>query len=647
MLAPRALGTASTSPSRAMALGLALAAAACSSGPRKDEPGGGPPAPLQPSQPQPQPQPQPNPFGMLGAMLATRSDEPGPYDEPRHSPGFADGKPHAAVIELDQPLVELRSFSLLGGAGGLELRTVTDALHRLARDRNVTALVIRFGSDSIDLSAAEELRAAVAGFRRAEPAGREVHCHADGADGSNYFAMTACDTIGLATGGNIVIAGAAAVPIHLKGALDRLGIQADFLHVGAFKGAAEPLTRDRPSPEMIQTLGAILDQRYAALADGIAEGRHLQPAHVHNLIDTAVFTDAEAGPAGLIDQVGGFDAYRDKMLDGAEWTRVDLDPDGAPGIGQLMQLLGAAPVARPTAPHVALVYAVGNVVDGEAGGAAAARREIAPRVLGPALRALTADDSVKAVVLRIDSGGGSALASESLWQDVSALRKKKPVVVSMGGVAASGGYYLACAANQIFASATTLTGSIGVVGGKLAIGQALGKLGIAGFPMGRGKRALMWSALSRWTADERAAVQKLMEGVYSAFVARVAEGRHKTAADLQPIAQGRVWTGAAAVERGLVDKLGGLDDALAAARGLAKLDESAPLEVYPPPPTLADLIGGLGGGSLPFGLDRAAADAAAALAPREAAAVLAAYRQLAGFTTTRVQTALVWPVIFR
>jgi protease IV len=597
--------------------------------------------------PSPPPQPPASPFGMIGALLASRRDEPGPYDEPRHSRGYDEDKPHAAVLELDRPLVELRSFSLLGGGGGIELRGLADELQKLAEDRHVNALIVRFGASDIDMAAAEELRGGLERFRRAAPAGRKVSCHADSAANVTYFAMTACDSVGVSAGGEVMVTGAAAVPIHVKGALDRLGIQADFLHVGAFKGAAEPLTRDRPSPEMMQTLGAILDERFAALVDGIAAGRRLAPARVRELIDVAVFPARDALAAGLIDRVAGFETYRDQVTSGGEWSRVELADDQPPGMGQLMQLLGAAPPDRPREPHVALVYAVGSVVDGDGGGGTAARREIAPRVLGPALRALGADDSVKAVVLRIDSGGGSALASESLWLTLADVRKKKPVIVSMGGVAASGGYYIGCGATQIFASRTTLTGSIGVVGGKLAIGQALGKVGITGHPIGRGKRALMWSSLATWSADERTAVQTLMQGVYDSFVARVAEGRKKSVDDVRAVAQGRVWTGAAAVERGLVDKIGGLDDALAAARGLAGLKASAPLEVYPPPPSLLDLIGDLGRSSMPFSLARAADEAAAQLAPREAAAVVGLYQQLAGFASSPVQAALLLPVVLR
>jgi protease-4 len=587
-------------------------------------------------------------FGLLATLLATSNDEPGPYDEPRHSRGFDDDKPHAAVVELDRPLVELRSFNLLGGGGGIELRALGEQLTRLAREPKVTALVVRLSDTAMDLPVAEELRAALDRFRAAKPAGRKIHCHADSADNVTYFAMSGCDSIGVSAGGEIVVSGAAAVPIHVKGALDRLGIEADFLHVGAFKGAAEPLTRDRPSPEMVKTLDAILDERFETLVDGIAAGRRMPPSRVRELIDTAVFPANDALAAHLIDRVAGFDSFRDQVLGDGEWTLVKLAEDQQPrSVAQLMQMVGLAPPERPRAPHVALVYAVGSVVDGDGAGRAAARREIAPRVLGPALRALAADDTVKAVVLRIDSGGGSALASESLWQIVAELRKKKPVVVSMGGVAASGGYYIGCGASRIYASRTTLTGSIGVVGGKLAVGRALGKIGIAGFPMGRGKRALLWSSLDRWSPDERGAVQKLMEGVYDGFVARVAEGRKKSADDVRAVAQGRVWTGAAAAQRGLVDRIGGLEDALAAAREIADIGEDAPLEVYPPPPSLLDLIGDLGSGSaLPVRLDAAAAEASANLAPREAAAVVALYRQLSGFASASVQTALLLPIVF-
>src|SRR5688572_22079416 len=269
----------------------------------------------------------PGGLGMMGALLASRAGEPGPYDEPEKSAGYASGKPHAAVIELDDPVVELRSFSLLGGMGGIELFGLTQKMRELARDRNVTALVLRFGATDIDLPAAEELRAALVAFRKAEPAGRPVHCWAESATNVVYYVMSACDSVGLAPVGQVVVEGVAAVPLHLKGALDKLGVQADFLHVGAFKGAAEPLTRSAPSAEARKTMEAILDERYATLVEGIAEGRRLDIARVRALIDEAVFPSGDALAAKLVDRVAVFEDWRRQTIDAAEWTEVKLADD--------------------------------------------------------------------------------------------------------------------------------------------------------------------------------------------------------------------------------------------------------------------------------------------------------------------------------
>jgi protease-4 len=313
---------------------------------------------------------------------------------------------------------------------------------------------------------------------------------------------------------------------------------------------------------------------------------------------------------------------------------------------KVMRFLGATPTTRPTDAHIALVYAVGDVIDGGGDGIVGARAEIASRTLVPALRVLAADDNVKAVVLRIDSGGGSALASELIWHAVAEVKARKPVVVSMSDVAASGGYYIACGATKIFAQPDTLTGSIGVVGGKLAPGGALSKIGVTTFPMGRGKRATMMASLSPWTADERAAVQASMQSIYDVFVGRVAAGRGKSMADVHVIAQGRVWTGSDAKRLGLVDELGGLDEAIASARELAKLDADSTLEVYPPDLTLRDLFSGFGEVHLPFGLSAAIAAAAHDVSPEVAEVMVRTLRQLTRFRTERVQAIAIVPIVW-
>ena len=195
------------------------------------------------------------------------------------------------------------------------------------------------------------------------------------------------------------------------------------------------------------------------------------------------------------------------------------------------------------------------------------------------------------VVLRIDSGGGSARASEQIWHAVERVKAKKPVVVSMAGVAASGGYYIAAGASKIYADTDTLTGSIGVVGGKLVLGGALEQIGIKSYAIGKGARATMWSPMQAWTPEEREAVTALMNQTYEAFLGRVATGRKMERDAVHEIAQGRVWTGAAAKEKGLVDELGGLEEAIAAATELGKVGADVDLEVYPGEPTIKDLLG--------------------------------------------------------
>src|SRR5262249_25111613 len=247
-----------------------------------------------------------------------------------------------------------------------------------------------------------------------------------------------------------------------------------------------------------------------------------------------------------------------------------------PRSDDLFALLGLKPRKRVAGPHLALLYAVGEVVDGR-GGIGSAYEEIASGRLAPAIRAAGADDDVKAIVLRVDSPGGSALASEVIWNAVHEAAAKKPVVVSMGALAASGGYYISVGAGKVFAQPDTLTGSIGVVGGKIVIGPALEKIGVHAEELGRGKRSMLFSPVRRWSDDERAAVRADMEATYALFKGRVAAGRGLDGKKVEDSAQGRVFTGAEAKKRGLVDELGGLEDALAAARTQAKLPADAPV----------------------------------------------------------------------
>ena len=442
------------------------------------------------------------PFDLQGALakIGDAVSTPGIYEAPDHAADYARGKPYWGVLALGGAIVERQALSWSGGQG-TELRALGDRLRELAHDDALRGVLIRASALAISLPDAIELRA---GLHALRAAGKRVACHAEAMTGAAYLVLAACDRLALAPLGDVVIAGPAAMPVHIKPLLDKLGVQADFVHIGAYKGAADPLTRDAPSKEMAEVIGAILDRRYQTMVDVIAADRKLAPADVQARIDTGLFPAEAARAAGLIDEVGAFEGFRDAQAAGVPWTRLELDPDRGNQLAMVMRLsrfVGALPPDRPTGDHVALVYALGNIIDGDGDGALGAREQIASHTLVPALRALAANDAVKAVVLRIDSGGGSALASELIWRTVAEVKAKKPVFVSMSDVAASGGYYIASGATKIFALPDTLTGSIGVIGGKLAIAGALARVGVNTFPVGRGKRSTMMTGMGLWTAD--------------------------------------------------------------------------------------------------------------------------------------------------
>jgi protease IV len=579
-------------------------------------------------------------FDIQGLLkkVAENVSKPGPYEAPEKSKDYDEHKPHWNVLEVDGDVVERTAYSWRGGRG-TELRKLIDRLRAFAKDDQVAGVLLRVEPLEISLPDVIELRAALHDVRAA---GKGLACHTEEAANATYLALTACERLAVAPLGQIAVTGPAAMPIHVKPLLDKLGVTADFLHVGAYKGAAEPLTRDSPSREMEETLGAILDRHYQTMIDIIAKDRRIEPPVVKALIDTALFPADQAKASKLVDEVAGFEAFRDQVVK-TPWTVVELDESSAKdqlkAMLRLARFIGAMPPDRPVGEHVALVYAIGNIVDGDGSGVLGARQQIASHTLVATLRALTADASVKAVVLRIDSGGGSAQASELIWRAVAELKDKKPVVVSMSDVAASGGYYIAAGATKIFALEDTLTGSIGVVGGKIAPSGALAKLGINTFPMGRGKRATMMASLAPWSDDEKGAIKQTMDDVYRTFVGRVAAGRNKTPAEIDGIAQGRVWTGAKAKQLGLVDAIGGLDAALDEAHKLAKL-EPAELEIYPPAPTLRDMLHGFSGVQTPFGL----AELRAA-APEVADGVEHLVELVMSFRSTQIQAIAVLPEI--
>lgn len=531
-----------------------------------------------------------NPFA---AMLGKKLSEPGPYDPPKKSEGYDKKEPHLRVLKLSGSVAELESFDPFafgGGGGSKPTRRILDKLDELAAEDKLEGLVLRVGPLALDMARAQELRAALLEFKGED---RKLHCHAETLSNTSYYLLTACDELVMVPVGTVAIPGPAATPVHLKGLLDKLKVEADFLHVGAFKGAAEPLTRDAPSPEMIETLEAVVDEAYTTMVAEVATGRGTDEDTVKGWIDQALFTSEQAAEAGLIDGVEAWEPFLGRVSEAGElgWKQVSFKKELFEDPMALQRFLGLAPPKRPSEPHVAVVYAVGNIIDGRGQGPVGARQEIASAQLVPVLDRIAADDKVAAVVLRIDSGGGSAMASEQIWHAVERMKANKPVVVSMAGVAASGGYYIASNANKIYAEPNTITGSIGVVGGKIVVGDALEGIGVKTYAVKKGERAMMWSPMDPWTEEERALVRSMMESTYETFLERVASGRGMERDAVHEIAQGRVWTGEAAKQRGLVDELGGFEAALAEARELGGVEAEVGLEVYPGEPTIKDILG--------------------------------------------------------
>lgn len=579
--------------------------------------------------------------GMLGLLSSVldAAHRPGPWEAPTESPGAASG-PASILVQLGGAIVE-QTVGGFGDPGGASLRDLTDAFLDLDGDPAVTNLLLRVDTLDISLPAAEELRGVIASLRK------PVHCHAESAEGPTYYLLTACDSLTLAPTGEVVVSGPHVSLVYLGGLLDRLAVRADFLYVGRFKGAAEPLTRTSPSAEMQATMQAVVAGAHLRLVQGMAKGRGKDPSVTRAWIDRALFSDTDAKDQGLIDAIADFSAWRDGHAPWREETIGADDPMGSLLSGGLF----AGPPSRPTEPHLALLYAVGEVVDGDGiGGAIGARSEIAARPFAAAVRAAGAADAVKAIVIRVDSPGGSALASDVIWHAVRDVAARKPVIVSMGEMAASGGYYISAPATRIWAQPDTLTGSIGVVGGKIVVGAALAKLGVSVHEISMGARAGLWSVGRTFDKSERAAVQAHMQSVYEVFKQRVAAGRKLSPEVVERVAQGRLWIGSDAVGLGLVDSLGGLEDAILQALQMGGLPDDALVDTYPPAPTVFDVLDSLLG--WPGFAVRARATAEwvgpwGAMVPGAERAVASSFALLRGFAQDRVRVIAILPLLSR
>jgi protease IV len=467
------------------------------------------------------------------------------------------------------------------------LRGFLDALERGAGDPRVKGIYAHINGDSLGLAKTQEVRDAIAAFRgKGKFAIAFSESFGEFGGGTRpYYLATAFDEIWLQPLGAVGLVGLHAEMPFLRGTLDKLGIQPSFARREEYKSAVNFLTESEMTAPQREEMESLLASMAGQIARGIADARHLSESEVQGLIDRGPLFADEAKAAGLVDRLG----YRDEAIDEAHRRA----GSGAELVSAARYVEGAGH-PHNKGPTIALIYGSGLIVQG--GGAASplsGAAEMSAREVSRAFRAAFRDAKVRAILFRIDSPGGSAVASETIWREVVRARERgKPVIVSMGDAAGSGGYYVAAPADKIVAQPATLTGSIGVLAGKLVVTHLLNKIGVTTDSAERGANSGMFSTFRDFSPAERQRLDAFLDLTYRGFKQHVAAGRHLSEDAVEEVAKGRVWSGEEAKAKGLVDALGGYAVALQLAREAAGLAADAPVKlvVYPREKSTAELI---------------------------------------------------------
>jgi len=459
-------------------------------------------------------------------------------------------------------------------------------------DNRIKAILLDIDTSGVGWGKSEELRDAITDFRSS---GKPVYAYMEFGLNKEYYIATACDKIYVPPPGELFINGLAADVMFFRGSLDKLGIYPDIYQIGKYKSAGDMFTQKNMTDAHREYINSLLDDLYGRYVNAIAQARHKTPDDVRTLIDNAPYNATKAKEAGLIDE----SAYRDELEKQIKSTLGYKESDTfTPVRGVDYRDVSPESLGLNKGEKIAVVYATGDIGSGSSANSPSGEQSIGSDTLAKAMNDAAADKSIKAIVLRVDSPGGSGLASDIIWHAVEAANQKKPVVVSMSDVAASGGYYIAAAARKIIAQPSTITGSIGVVAGKPVMRGFYDWLGISNEYVLRGKTAGLFRETEKFTDEERAKFEDWIKTTYyNDFVPKVAKGRNKDAQSIDSVGQGRVWTGTQAKDRGLVDEFGGLDRAIEVAKGLAGIpaDKGVQRVILPYPQTfLQQLLNGSG-----------------------------------------------------
>ena len=495
------------------------------------------------------------------------------------------------VVRPGGELLEVLPDDVVGQVLGREASTVrgfVESLRKAKRDPRVMSVLLLPSTLELPFWAkVQELRDAIVDFRQS---GKTVVAFLEYGGDREYYLASAADRVFLLPTSPLDLTGIASYEIFLRGALDKVGAYPDFLQIGVYKTAVNQYTQSEFTPahrEMSESLNRDL---YEQLVRGVAEARRKSVDEVRALFDEGPFAPDAALRAGLIDDLAYLDQLEDRV------------PALKPPTGDLSRIeeseyrrvsprsVGIRPQSR-----IAVLYASGVIASGRSTHDPVYGAIVGSDTIVEQIRRIREDDSISAIVLRVDSPGGSAVASDVIWRELTITRDQessRPLIASMSDLAASGGYYISMPAEVIVAQPATLTGSIGIFAGKIAIGETLAKVGVATATVQSGRNASLSSPFAPFTPEQRAKVMEYMEVFYDTFVEKAAVARRTTPAEIDAVAQGRVWTGRQALERGLVDELGGLDTAVAIAKQRAGIpaDEDVELVVYPPRRTLYEAL---------------------------------------------------------
>ncbi len=493
----------------------------------------------------------------------------------------AAAQPQIGWITLDGPLPEAPSpFAWLSGepSNGV-FNALLEEIDAAASREGIVALAVNVKSLQADTAQIDALRAA---FGRVRAAGRPVHIFAENYGPAELLLAAGADEVIIQPGGMISFPGLHMEEMFLADTLAMIGLEADFVQVGDYKGASEQFARSSPSPEWSQNLNLLLDDLWGHMRTTMREGYGYSEAELDAVLAEAWAADAEeAIELGLVDAaIDALDVQEHlrTRYDASATFATDLRPKGD-GLNleqmsnpfAIFGMLSKTPTHAPTRPTIALLHINGPIVDGESQPASLmGGSSVGSRTVRKALKQIEDEDLVRGLVVRINSPGGSAIASEMIWQGIRRVAETKPVFVSVGGMAASGGYYIAVAGDRIYLDRSSIVGSIGVVGGKFVMGGLYEKLNVGVVSHSRGPRAELMSTLTPWTQEQRGLIRSMMTETYDLFVSRVRQGRGERV-EIDEIAEGRLFVGRRAVENGMADGLGDLEyviDALASERGL-------------------------------------------------------------------------------